>query len=42
MGQSVAAGQVVAYSGNTGNSSGPHVHFEVRVSGGAVDPLGYL
>lgn len=42
VGQSVAAGQVVAYSGSTGNSSGPHVHFEVRVNGSAVDPLGYL
>lgn len=42
VGQSVAAGEVVAYSGNTGNSSGPHVHFEVRVGGNAVDPLGYL
>ena len=42
VGQAVAAGQVVAYSGNTGNSSGPHVHFEVRVNGSAVDPLGYL
>ena len=42
IGQSVAAGQVVSYSGNTGNSSGPHVHFEVRVNGSAVDPLGYL
>jgi murein DD-endopeptidase MepM/ murein hydrolase activator NlpD len=42
VGQSVAAGQVVSYSGNTGNSTGPHVHFEVRVNGSAVDPLGYL
>ena len=42
VGQSVAAGEVVAYSGSTGNSSGPHVHFEVRVGGNAVDPLGYL
>lgn len=42
VGQSVAAGQVISYAGSTGNSSGPHVHFEVRVNGGAVDPLGYL
>ncbi len=42
VGQSVSAGEVVSYSGNTGNSTGPHVHFEVRVDGSAVDPLGYL
>jgi len=42
VGQSVDAGEVVSYSGSTGNSSGPHVHFEVRVNGSAVDPLGYL
>jgi murein DD-endopeptidase MepM/ murein hydrolase activator NlpD len=42
VGQSVGQGQVIAYSGNTGNSSGPHVHFEVRANGTAVDPLGYL
>lgn len=42
VGQSVTAGQVVSYAGNTGNSTGPHVHFEVRVNGSAVDPLGYL
>jgi murein DD-endopeptidase MepM/ murein hydrolase activator NlpD len=42
VGQGVAAGEVVAYAGSTGDSSGPHVHFEVRVGGSAVDPLGYL
>ena len=41
-GQTVAQGQVIAYCGSTGNSTGPHCHFEVREGGEPVDPLGYL
>ena len=41
-GQEVTAGQVVGVSGNSGNSTGPHLHFEVRRGGIKVDPLGYL
>ncbi|WP_419177927.1 murein hydrolase activator EnvC family protein [Megasphaera vaginalis (ex Bordigoni et al. 2020)] len=41
-GQSVAKGEVIAYAGSTGNSTGPHVHFEVRSGGEPVDPMGYL
>lgn len=42
VGQHVTQGSVVAYSGSTGHSTGPHVHFEVRVGGAARDPMGYL
>jgi murein DD-endopeptidase MepM/ murein hydrolase activator NlpD len=42
VGQSVAQGQLISYSGSTGHSTGPHVHFEVRINGTPVDPLGYL
>jgi murein DD-endopeptidase MepM/ murein hydrolase activator NlpD len=42
VGQGVTQGETVSLAGSTGNSSGPHVHFEVRVNGVAVDPLLYL
>jgi murein DD-endopeptidase MepM/ murein hydrolase activator NlpD len=42
VGQHVAQGQLISYSGSTGHSTGPHVHFEVRINGSPVDPMGYL
>nr|WP_254390209.1 M23 family metallopeptidase [Streptomyces sp. AC550_RSS872] len=42
-GTTVKAGDPIAYSGNSGNSTGPHLHFEVRPGGGsAIDPLAWL
>ncbi|MCD4686489.1 MAG: M23 family metallopeptidase, partial [Anaerolineae bacterium] len=38
-GQVVSQGAVIGFSGSTGNSSGPHIHYEIRVNDSEVDPL---
>ena len=41
-GQAVTAGQIIGYVGSTGRSTAPHLHIEIRVNGGLVEPLSWL
>jgi murein DD-endopeptidase MepM/ murein hydrolase activator NlpD len=41
IGDNVTAGQVIGSSGQSGNATGPHLHFELRSSGSPIDPSGY-
>jgi murein DD-endopeptidase MepM/ murein hydrolase activator NlpD len=42
VGQVVAKGAIIGRTGNTGRSTGPHLHYEVRIDGAAIDPIRYI
>ena len=42
VGQVVSKGTVIGRAGSTGRSTGPHLHYELRVDGAAIDPMRYI
>ena len=41
-GQTVARGEVIGRTGSTGRSTGPHLHYEIRTNGRAIDPMTFI